>query len=1079
MKVDFLGEGELPAALEEIMHDSIEISIASAFLNYAGFSMLEKYLKKYKDFKSVQILLDRNFHPDEKVKRELLSRLSRLPNTEVRIFSDENKLFHAKIYFFKGTDKIKAVVGSSNLTGAGLLHNVEINTLFETDLNDPEIIKLEHLYDEYWRGAKSINDLIDTPEDPMGNANFKIGDRVYIGNKIDFGIGVIVAVEGNQVDIFFKERGIAETAHVKDVHLAMEPFDLAKNGNFDDPIKFNLRTKAIYLPIENIRGILSNSIIEILPHQIMAAHKVITSQTRRFLLADEVGLGKTFEAGIIIKEILSRGEATRVLIITPAGLVYQWQEDMVKFGLDFTIYQSGLEASIRDFWNKMNLLIVSIDTIKVEDRLDNFISTSDWDVMVFDEAHHLTRRDYGDKADKSDRYRVAEKLTDKTPSLFFLTATPHQGDTNKFFNLISLLDKNLFLNEHDLMKNRQNLNEIMIRQRKIDITDEEGNPLFVKRIVSALRYEPSEEEHHFFILLTHYLRGGYKIAEQEDSDKRYRALGFVMATFQKIAASSIYAVKKALEERFIRLLFMEIEKSDDPHNVEKIKNEIISCTRYQYDNAYGDEKIFAAAKIAFDKYVAEEKIDPLKFAAAPDEIDLLRNLLSSVPVIDDTKLIKLLDNIKTIKNKEPKEKFIIFTEYLNTQDYIVKKLRAVYGENDVVFIRGGDIQDKIKASKDFKKTAHFLVSTQAGGEGINLQHCHIMINYDMPWNPMKVEQRIGRIHRYKQDDTVQVYNLFAADTIEDRIYQRLDEKLYEITQTIGKEDEREAFRENILGIVAEELNFDDLYKEVLRKGKEVDIITKDKIDEAIERAKEVYEKLGDFTQGLEKFNLEKYFKTKGNISLEEVEKFVLDFVRSEGRKVSIDEEGNYEFICPDIVKTYKGHKYQRASFDREKAVADPSLEFMAIGHPLTDSIIDLCSGYTYGGKCTKRTIMHSEYKGETGIQCNFYVEYQVPVPGQEKNKILQKDLEILVFDLNLKYRSDLKEIVFSESNQKIKEAKEEEFSFANKSYLDNVEKESNKKVQEIIDEKIKGLQTEYPNVIFKKKLVNIALFIVK
>lgn len=615
----------------------------------------------------------------------------------------------------------------------------------------------------------------------------------------------------------------------------------------------------------------------------------------------------------------------------------------------------------------------------------------------------------------------------------------------------------------------------MIRQRKIDVTDEKAKPLFVKRIVNALTYPMSEDEKRFFSYLNLYLITGYKIAEQ-DSSVRYRALGFVMTTFQKLAASSIFAVQMALGERLIRLLFIEIEKSKDEVTADNNKKEIISYRRYKYNAGDSDDEIFSAEKRGFDKYVKKENIDPAEFVATPDEIELLKQLLECVPEDTETKLVKLLENIKAIKDQNADEKVIVFTEYLNTQDYIVEKLREVYGEEDVVRIRGGDHQEKIRSAKAFKRSAHFLVSTQAGGEGINLQHCHIVINYDMPWNPMKVEQRIGRIHRYKQKDTAQVYNMFAKDTIEERIYQRLDDKLLEITQTIGNEDEREAYRENILGIVAEELNFDELYKEVLQKGQEVDEITKEKIDAAIERAREVYKKLGDLTQDLEQFNLDKYFKTKGDVGLEDVERFVIGFARSEGKKIATDEEGQYEFIVPDIIKTYGGQKYRRVTFDREKALEDPTLEFMAIGHHITDSIISKCSGYGYGGRCVMRQIANSKHKGAAGIQCNYIIEYQAQLPGADKNKTLRKDFQALIFDSECKYRDELRELSLVESDKNITE---QDFNFVSEEYLREVEKAVEQKLQEIIDENIREFEKKHPNVVYKKNLENIAVFVVK
>jgi superfamily II DNA or RNA helicase/HKD family nuclease len=1072
MDVKFFGKGEMPKIIEEIITDSLEISIASAFMNFTGLSILEKFLTKYQQIKKIDILLDEDFHPDENFKKALLSKLSNFPNTDIRIFCDEKKFFHSKIYCFKGDEKIKVIVGSSNLTGGGLLHNIEMNALFISDANDPEIKRLNSMYKKYWDRSVPAKVYLKNLEGSMTTANFKLGDKVIISNKQDFGIGKIVGIEGNQVDIYFKNKGIGETAHVNEIQLALDPLDMLKEGRFDLPRTFDFRTKALLLSFANVNGILSNSVIEILPHQILAAHKIISSASRRFLLADEVGLGKTFEAGIITKELMSRGEAERVLIITPAGLVDQWHEDMEKFGFDFPIYKSGLENAIKNFWNKMNNVIVSIDTIKIDENLQNAINSKDWDIIIFDEAHHLTRKDYSLKADKSDRYIVAERLKDKTKSLLLLTATPHQGDRNKFYNLVNLLDEEMFEDENNLFYSREKLNEIMIRQRKIDVTDEEGKPLFVKRIVKSLRHDISAEEKLFFTRLNDYLMSGYKSAEQ-DVSTRYRALGFVMTTFQKIAASSIYAVRAALLDRLIRLLFIEIEKTKDDSIVPNLKSEICKFAKYKYDTFKSDKAIYAAEKINFDKYVKKENIDPVEFLAAPDEIDSLKELLSEVPIDEDTKLTKLVDAIRSMKKTNSDKKVIIFTEYLNTQDYIVRKLRDEYGDSDVVFIRGGDHKEKARASKAFKKNAHFLVSTQAGGEGINLQHCHIIINYDMPWNPMKVEQRIGRVHRYKQKDTVNVYNIFGADTIEDRIYQRLDDKLYEITQAIGDEDEKEAYRENILGIIAEELNFDELYKDVLKKGQEIDEITKEKIDAAVERAKDVYQKLGDFTQDMEKFDLQKYFKTKGDFSLNDVKDFVLEFAKSEGKKISNDEDGNYEFIIPDAIPSYGGYKYKRITFDRDRAVEDPSLEFMALGHHITDLIFDKCMGYGYTGRCVKRQILDSELTGESGIQINVTIEYQTSLPGDKKNKTLKKDFHTLIFDSKLNYREDLKRVSLIESQKKYNE---KDFSFATKEFVKQSETASQERIQQIIDNNIETLQKTNPNVIHKKSIENVALF---
>ncbi|MBU1208301.1 MAG: phospholipase D family protein [Proteobacteria bacterium] len=224
-KIQILGNGELPSIFEDLVSDSIEISIASAFLNFAGLNILKKYLEKYNQVKSVRILLDENFHHEESTKKDLLIKLCALPNTEVRVFSDSNRNFHAKIYIFGGEESVDVIVGSSNLTSGGLLHNVEVNTLFAAKAADPEIVKLKDFYQKCWEKSQPAGVFLRTLGGGMGIYNFKIGDKVVISSKLEFGIGTIVGIEGEQADVFFREKGIAETAHITDLQSALEPLD--------------------------------------------------------------------------------------------------------------------------------------------------------------------------------------------------------------------------------------------------------------------------------------------------------------------------------------------------------------------------------------------------------------------------------------------------------------------------------------------------------------------------------------------------------------------------------------------------------------------------------------------------------------------------------------------------------------------------------------------------------------------------------------------------------------------------------------------------------------------------------------
>ncbi len=904
--------------------------------------------------------------------------------------------------------------------------------------------------------------------------SFKVGDQVVMGARPSYGIGTIVFIEDSQVDIFFKDKGIAETCPISCIQSALSPINLIRARDFDDPLRFDLRTRANLLRCNEDQSSISNSLIEILPHQIIAAHKVISSPSRRFMLADEVGLGKTIEAGIIIKELVCRGDCNNSLLITPAGLVDQWQEEMDKLGLAYVKYTPDTDAAIKHFWSDFKHVIVSIDTIKLEDRLKRLDDVKGWDVVIFDEAHHLSRKDYKGKPYKSDRYRVAERIHKKARCLLFLTATPHQGDANKFFNLVQLLVPGLYSYEYETQSNRDKLDRFMIRQRKIDVTDEKGNPLFVNRSVASIGFENSVAEVSFFYHLSQYLREGYKLAESIN-DKHNRALGFLMVTFQKIAASSLFAVKVALLTRLIKLLFLQMTNSEDDQEKSILKQEIITFRKSEYPAYEDEERIFFDAEQEFKKEVSEENPDVSKSIGIPNEVAQLKKLLSELPRDDDTKLVRLIHLVESKLRENPSEKFIVFTEYLKTQDYIVRKLREKYGSHSVAFLRGGNAELKKEAVRAFKGDAQFLVSTQAGGEGINLQHANIVINYDMPWNPMKVEQRIGRAHRYGARKDILVFNLFATGTIEARIYDCLEEKLAEISCTIGNLNEREAFRENILGIVAEDIDFDQIHKEMLVKTiNEVDV--ERRIKEAVCRAQEVYAKLNDLSQGMSKFSIDKYEHLRGNLGLEDVERFILDFVKSEGKRVSKNSDGLFEFIVPDSVSLYRGKKFSNITFDRQTALDGGRLEFFGVGHYLVDAILDKCSGIDYGGRCCQRTISDKTNSGERGIQINYRIRFETQTQQQDVNQIVKMEFVSLFFDENRNYRPDLEPLGKAPGT---KDVEQSQFDFASEDYLDFVEKAAEEKIRERVKNSKEDLAIRFPLVVYKYSLESVCLFAIK
>lgn len=318
--------------------------------------------------------------------------------------------------------------------------------------------------------------------------SFRIGEHVRVYGRPDLGLGEVLRVMESggayQADVAFEgpDGRRLETFPLDRLEAAPDLWERLARRDFDDPQDFLLKQLAIQLPLANTGGELSNSRTALLPHQILLTHDIVAASRRRLLIADEVGLGKTIETGMTIRELLARGEVSRVLIICPAGLIKNWQRELLDcFRLRFEIF--GLDFTDADptAWEYHHRVIASVDTLKRRARMDRLLAGPRWDVVVFDEAHHLSRLRYGKKVQATQNYRLAEALRGHTRDLFFLSATPHQGDPYQFWSLIQLLDDSLFESPETLLDHRGLLNRVMIRRTKREVTDAEGRPIFMRR----------------------------------------------------------------------------------------------------------------------------------------------------------------------------------------------------------------------------------------------------------------------------------------------------------------------------------------------------------------------------------------------------------------------------------------------------------------------------------------------------------------------------------------------------------------------------------------------------------------------
>ena len=819
----------------------------------------------------------------------------------------------------------------------------------------------------------------------------QVDDLVQVEGRGDLGVGEVLHVRESggvyEADVAFEgpDGRVLQSFPVGRLQRAPDLVDRLEAGDFDDPLDFLLKQLAYQFPLQNSGGELSNSRTDLLPHQILLTHDVVGATRRHFLIADEVGLGKTIEAGMVIRELAARGEAERVLVICPAGLTRNWQDELRDcFRMHFEILGHDFRDQNPHAWETHNRAIASIDTLKRPHRAERLLSAPRWDIIVIDEAHHLTRKRYGRRITATQNYRFAEALRGYTRDLLFLSATPHQGDSYQFWSVIQLLDDQLFETADAMLDHRGLLNRVMFRRTKREVTYADGTPIFMRRQVHSQKFPMAARERAFYDRLTEYLREGYSVAGvgQARTTSQQRAVGFVMATFQKIMSSSPRAIRQALRRRLLVLLAREHIALDAERGrrgsraglaermwelqeeMRRLAADILGLPASPTRVAEADTYIAKVKQTISRRFPAEEvtqwaldgdeEPEDVIFAESdiPQEAEKVRQLLTVVPEGTDRKFDTLVRAVEQLRRINPTEKILVFTQYRETLEFLREELGRLYGPERIATIKGGPIDDKIAAMESFWQPdgAQFLVSTSAGGEGINLQVCRVVFNYDLPWNPMAIEQRIGRIHRYGQTDTAQVYNLVAEDTVEERIYDLLERKLLEIAMTIGKVDPVtgevvEDFRSEVLGFLGSSPNYQELYKKALvdRDYQR----TEREMTDAIEKARQASEALRGLTQELDTFNLEHYCKLQGQFALPDLRVFVEKAIIRLGGSFLPDGEF-FRIQTPEALLRYPrtAPRYEKVTFDRKLAMRRRGADLFGLGHPLVDALI----GHLQGGE---------------------------------------------------------------------------------------------------------------------------------
>lgn len=564
---------------------------------------------------------------------------------------------------------------------------------------------------------------------------------------------------------------------------------------------------------------MNTSKVDPLPHQIEAVYGYVLHLPRiRFLIADDPGAGKTIMAGLIIKELKLRNLVKRILIVAPGHLKDQWRREMKdRFEENFMVVDRGFLGAFygQNVWQREQQLITSIDFAKQDDILRSIASVQ-FDLIVVDEAHKMSATRYGEKLDKTNRYRLGERLSEISTHLLFLTATPHRGDPENFRLFLDLLEPGFFATTDMVADSiRQQENPLFIRRVKEDLKDFNGKPLFLPRNVETKSFNlgiESYAEKDLYNDLSRYVNEQYGIALSKD---KRRNVAFALVILQRRLASSTYALLKSLERR--------------KHKLETLLNDTqqrgqLSLNEYDFYDEVEDMS-------EEDRWRQEETWETLSVAEnreeLEDELRTLKKLIEQAKAIVETdppaeaKLRHFKTALEDLNKQHSGAKILIFTESRDTLDYLEKNLRR-WGYNVCTIHGGMGLEERIQAESVFKNEAQIMVATEAAGEGINLQFCNLMINYDIPWNPNRLEQRMGRIHRYGQTREVFIFNLVASDTREGRVLNALFNKLKEIQEALGSD---KVF--DVLGDIIEGKNLSQLLVEAAANARSVDEILKE------------------------------------------------------------------------------------------------------------------------------------------------------------------------------------------------------------------------------------------------------------
>lgn len=780
-----------------------------------------------------------------------------------------------------------------------------------------------------------------------------LGDQV---KHERFGVGSVEYDKGVTVIVRFK-HGIEECEKTA-LQQLLGPLQALELREWHNPLQVITRIQAEAIEsVNDAWGVFSPSRIALLPHQLWVCRRVLEKWPARWLVADDVGLGKTIEAGLILWPLLAKGTVKRLLIICPASLVEQWQYRL-RTMFDIRIHQYVTEADTAktDFWGTHDQVVASLETLRLdkegkqEDRQKRILSAPPWDMLIVDEAHHLNA---DEDAGPTLGFKFTKQLIEKrlVTSVVFFTGTPHRGKNYGFLSILSILRPDLFDPGDSFFEQLSKLPMVMIRNNKQSVTDLKGNKLFQPPIVNSETFTYSDKEKRFYDKLTEFIITGKAYASSLGSTEG-RAVMLVLIAIQKLASSSVAAIRKSLKGRFERII-------ERRKKLEKLKEAVGDKSRALLQQYVKFEQTNNADEIN----KLEETIVQLSamLKLMENEEQKLQELVTAADEIaSETKIEKI---VSTVENQFANRSILFFTEYKATQSLLMSALIKEFGNDCVAFINGegkaddvidssGNIislfEDRATAAERFNRgKVRFLISTEAGGEGIDLQeNCHTLIHVDLPWNPMRLHQRVGRINRYGQTKQVEVITLRNPDTVESLIWEKLNAKINNIMMAFTQiMEEPEDLLQLVLGMTSPSL-FREIFSEAENVPKEAFFDWFD-TKTANFGGKDVIETVKEIVGHCAKFDFQEVSSQIPKLDLPSLKPFLLSMLILNNRRAREDENG-LSFKTPEDWLNDVGirNSYDGMIFDRQSRSKDAAQKVLGVGHKIVSQALKQAKSFS-------------------------------------------------------------------------------------------------------------------------------------